>query len=142
MGSCGGAPPDILRSPSDNEIAERFYARTGGGRRRRRKKRFEDHMDMNMIKHIVVFSPPKKLKLRQNSYRRGSDYFPGGSHSPSSGAGGDGSLYDSDSLRSRASCDSRLRISDLHFGMPTGDFKTSRFAGDDPQGWCNGSKFN
>ena len=40
LGSCGGgAPPDILRSPSDNEIAERFYARTGG-RRRRKKKRW------------------------------------------------------------------------------------------------------
>ena len=51
LGSCGGAPPDILRSPSDNEIAERFYARSGGGRRRRRKKRSEDnHMDT--IKHI------------------------------------------------------------------------------------------
>ena len=67
--------------------------------------------------------------LRQFSNCRGSDYFPGGSHSPSSGAGGDGSLYDSDSLRSRASLDSRLRISEIHFGLPT-----TRFLGDDPQG--------
>ena len=50
-------------------------------------------------------------------------------------------MYDSDSLRSRAS-EGRIRISDLHFGMPTGDFKNSRFVGDDPQGWFVLTKFN
>ena len=131
LGSCGGAPPDILRSPSDNEIAERFYARAGGGRRRRRKKRLDrgshGHDQAVQAHNWFFFTAKMRTLPKQNSNCRDSNYFPGGSHSPSSGAGGDGSLYDSDSLRSRASCDSRIRISDLQFGM-------RRFMEDDPQG--------
>ncbi len=86
--SCNGAPPDVIMAPSDNEITDRYFARSGGG--------------------------GKKRKKNGKNNKHGSEYFPGGGGSNSASGG---SHYDSDSLRSRASCDSRTKMSDIPYGM-------------------------